>query len=81
MKYTGVMAVSRNNECPRIKIFINGNKLKQRDQFNYSGTLISNDERNNTEKTSRIAQAKKKKGKSFPRMKSILTYKHTSIHT
>ena len=51
------MAVRGNNECPQINIFINRNKLKQRDQFKYLGTLISSD-KNNTEILSRIAKAK-----------------------
>ena len=63
------MIVSRENECPHIK----GNKLK----YIYLGNLISSDGRNNTEITSRIAQAKK----SFQRMKSILTNNDISIHT
>ena len=69
------MVISRNNECPQIKIFIDGKKLKQRDQLKYLGTLISNDGCNNTEITSRITQAKK----NFQRMKSILTNDHISI--
>ena len=57
-KRTEVMIVSQNKECSQIKIFMNGNKLKQRDQFKYLGSLISSD-RCNTEIVSRIAQAKK----------------------
>ena len=30
--------ISYNSECPQINIFINGNKLKQRDQFKHFGT-------------------------------------------
>ena len=53
--------VSRKIDIPPIKIFINGNKFIQRDQFKCLGTLISSasDELNNTEIASRIAQAKK----------------------
>ena len=54
-----IMAISQNNECPQINIFINGNKLKQRDQFKYLGTFKSSDGCHNTETTSRIAQTKK----------------------
>ena len=39
-----VMIFSGNIECSQINIFINGNKLKQRDQFRYLGTSISRDE-------------------------------------
>ena len=45
---------SRNNACLQIKIFISENKLKQRDQFKYLGTLIWKNERNNTETVSKI---------------------------
>ena len=58
-KNTKVMVVSENNECPQINIFIKGNKVKQRDQFKYLGTLTASDGHNNTEIASRIAQAKK----------------------
>ena len=71
------MVISRNNECPHINIFFNGNKLKDRDQFKYLGTLISSHRGNNTEIGSRITQAKK----SFQRMKSILTNNHILIQT
>ena len=57
-KKTEVMVVSGNNECPQINIFISGNKLKQRDQFKYLGTLISSHRNNKTEIVSRIALAK-----------------------
>ena len=40
-KRSEVMVVSQNKECPRIKVFINENKLKQRDQFKYLGILNS----------------------------------------
>ena len=39
-KMIEVMVVSRSNERPHINIFINGNKLKQRDQFKYLVSLI-----------------------------------------
>ena len=55
-KKAEVMVNSRNNECPQINIFIDGNQPKQRDQFKYLGTLISSDGHNNTEIASRIAQ-------------------------
>ena len=64
-------------ECPQIKIFINGNKLKQRDQFKYKGSLKSNDRCNIIEIASRIGQAKM----SLENKKSILTNNHISIHT
>ena len=38
-KRSEVMVVSQNKECPRIKVFINGNKLELRDQYKYLGTL------------------------------------------
>ena len=63
------MVVSRNNECPQMSIFINGNKRKQKDQLKYLGILIPSDGLNNTEIASRIEHAKK----SFQRMKAILT--------
>ena len=50
------MVVGRNNERPQINIFINGNKLKHRDQFKYFGTMESRDARNNTDIARRIAQ-------------------------
>ena len=53
------MVVSRKNECLLIIIiFVNEEKLKQRDQFKYVGGLISSHGRNNTEIASRIEQAK-----------------------
>ena len=54
-----LMVLSRNNESPEINIFINGNKLKQRHQFKYLGTLISSNGCNKNEIASRITQAKK----------------------
>ena len=42
IKKTKVMVVSRNNDCPQI-LFINLNKLIQRDQIEYLGNLISSD--------------------------------------
>ena len=69
-KNTEVMVANRNNECPQINIFINGNKVKQRDQLKYLGSLISGDGRNNTEIESRIEGAET----SFERMKSILKW-------
>ena len=63
-----VMVVSRNKERLQINMFINGNELKQRDQFKYLGSLIPSDGRNNAEIASRIAQARK----NFQRMKAIL---------
>ena len=58
-KKIDIMAIEGNNEYPHINIFINGNRLKQRDQFKCLGSLISSDRRNDTEIKSRIAQAKK----------------------
>ena len=43
------MDVSRNKECPQNNIFVNGNQLRQRDQFKYSGSLISSYGCNDTE--------------------------------
>ena len=54
IKKKEVMIFSRSSECSQINIFINGKKLKQRDQFKYLGTSISRDERKNTEVASRI---------------------------
>ena len=68
-KKTEVLVVSQNIDWQQVSIFINGNKLEQRDQFKFLGTLLSSDGRNNTEIISRISQAKK----NFQRMKSILT--------
>ena len=53
------MVVKRNKECPQINIFINGNEMKQWDQFKYLGSLISSDGPNNTKIAARIVQAKK----------------------
>ena len=39
-KKAEVMVVRQNNEYSQINMFINGYKLKQRDQFNYLGSLI-----------------------------------------
>ena len=50
------MVASRNNEFSQISIFINENKLMQRDQLNYLSTLISRDRSNNTKIASRIVQ-------------------------
>ena len=55
-----VMVVSQNNDSSLINIFIKGNKIKQRDQFKYLGTLRSKDRCDITEIASRIAQAKEK---------------------
>ena len=76
-KKTEVMVISRKEEPPLINITINGIKLKQRDHFKYLGALISSDGRNNTEISARIAQAKM----TFPKMKTVLTNSHISIHT
>ena len=76
-KKAEVIVVSRIYECPQIKICINGNKLKRRDQFKYLDILTSSDERNNIEIASRIVQAKK----SFQEMKYVLINKNFSIHT
>ena len=54
------MVVSRNNECPKINIFINWYKHEQRDQIKYLGNIISSDGRNNAAIASRLAQEKKK---------------------
>ena len=59
-KRTEAMIVSQNKECSHLNIFMNGNKLKQRNQFKYLGFLISSDRYNITEVVSRTAQAKKK---------------------
>ena len=58
-KKTVVIFVSQNNERQQINIFINKNKLKQRDQFKSLGTLISRDRCNNTSIASKIVQVKK----------------------
>ena len=65
---TKVMVISQNHDFPQINIFINGNKLKVRDQFKYLGTVISSDGLIKAKIASRIAQTKK----NFQRMKSIL---------
>ena len=75
-KKTQLMVVSRSNERPPIKMFTDRNKLKQRDQFKYLGTLISSDGRKYTEIASKIVEAKI----TFQR-KSRLTKNHISIHT
>ena len=59
----------------QINIFINGNKLKQRDQFKYLGALISSDGCNNTEIDLRIAQTKKKFPENKISTKKIKTSK------
>ena len=41
-----LMVISQSYSLPHINIFIKGNKLKQRGQFKYLGTLISSDGRN-----------------------------------
>ena len=69
------MIVSQKNECLQVKIFTNGNKLKQRDQFKYLGTLVSINGCNNSEIASRIVQVKK-----FPE-NEININEIISIHT
>ena len=59
MKKVHEMVVSRNKECPQINIFINENKLKERDHFKYFATLISSNGRKYTEIASRITQEKR----------------------
>ena len=71
------MVIRRNNECPQINIFIDRNKLKQKDEFKYLGTKISSDGCNNIEIELRIEHTKK----NFQTMKSLLTNKYISIHT
>ena len=39
-KKTELVVVSRNNECPQVNIFINGNELKQLGQFKFLAFLI-----------------------------------------
>ena len=70
------MVASQQTGCSQI-IIIHGNKLQQKDQFEYVGTSVSSEGRKNTEIASLIAQAKKK----FQRTKSIQTNNHISIHT
>ena len=43
------MILSPKSECPQVNIFINGNKLKQKEQFKYLGILISRDKLDATE--------------------------------
>ena len=76
-KKTQVMVISRQPEPVSCNIFINGLKLKQREQFKYLGNLISSHGRNNTEIITRIAQAKL----NFQKMKTILTNKNMSVET
>ena len=69
-KKTEVMVVSRNNNFPQIHIFLfSRNELKQRDQFNYLGTLISRDRRNKTEIASIVSK------NEFPENEIVLTNK------
>ena len=56
---TEVIVISQNKECPQIKIFISGNKLKQTNHLKYLGSLESSDRCNTTEIASRITQAKR----------------------
>ena len=56
-KKTEAMSV-QNKECSQLNIFMNGKKLKQRNQFKYLGSLISSDRCNITDVVSRLAQAK-----------------------
>ena len=76
-KKTEVMVINRKEEPPLINITINGIKLKQRDHFKYLGVLVSSDDRNNTEISARIAQAKM----MFHKIKTVLTNSHISIQT
>ena len=61
--------VSRNSERQQVNTFINENNLKHGNQFKYFVALISTDGRNNTEISSRIAQARM----SFQTMTSVPT--------
>ena len=69
-KKTDHRVTTWNNESNvTVNIFINQNKLKQKDQFKYLYALILNNGRNNIEIASRITQAKM----NFQSMKSALT--------
>ena len=71
-----VMVVRQNNECPQIKVFINGNKLKQ--AFNSNTRVLYNQVMDATTLKRHQEQHKQKR---IQRMKSILTNSHISIHT
>ncbi|GFS24491.1 endonuclease-reverse transcriptase [Elysia marginata] len=76
-KKTEVMVISRKANSPPVNVTVNKNKLTQRENFKYLGTLISSDGRSDTEIQARIAQAKT----TFQKMKSILTNPYVSIQT
>ncbi|GFS21719.1 endonuclease-reverse transcriptase [Elysia marginata] len=75
-KKTEVMVISRNANSLPVNVTVNKNKLTQRENFKYLGTLILSDGRSDTEIQARIAQAK-----TFQKMKSILTNPYVSIRT
>ncbi|GFS18525.1 endonuclease-reverse transcriptase [Elysia marginata] len=76
-KKTEVMVISRKANSLPVNVTVNKNKLTQRENFKYLGTLISSDGRSDTEIQARIAQAKT----TFQKMKSILTNPYVSIQT
>ncbi|GFS05260.1 RNA-directed DNA polymerase from mobile element jockey [Elysia marginata] len=76
-KKTEVMVISRKANSLPVNVTVNKNKLTQRENFKYLGTLISSDGRSDTEIQARMAQAKA----TFQKMKSILTNPYVSIQT
>ncbi|GFR58388.1 endonuclease-reverse transcriptase [Elysia marginata] len=76
-KKTEGMVISRKANSLPVNVTVNKNKLTQRENFKYLGTLISSDGRSDTEIQARIAQAKT----TFQKMKSILTNQYVSIQT
>ena len=74
-KKTETMVISKTSPSPSIGIFVNGEELKQVKQFNYLGSLITEDGRSEKEIKKRIAAAKR----AFGNMKTILTNGNISL--
>ena len=68
IKKTKTMVISRERTAPEIDMRVNGEKLKQEDEFKYLGQCITNDGRCEKEIRRRIAIAKA----TFNNMKDVL---------
>ena len=74
-KKTKVMVVTKNEQSPKINISINNHNIEQVDQFNYLGSMISQDARCGIEIKRRIILAKN----AFSNIRNLLTNRKLSI--
>ena len=70
MQKTEVMVFSKKKQPPKIKVRLNGEMLKQVNQFKYLGSTMKSDAKSTVDIRCRIAAAKS----AFTEMKTILTH-------